>query len=72
MNDEQDTSGFYRLDSSDLLFWAQNMVSGEGFELHRIDHDSYNYPVDGWYWFDSVEEAKAFFHISDKTEGGAF
>jgi hypothetical protein len=29
------------------------------------DKDTYQYPVEGWYWFDTLEEAKQFFDIED-------
>lgn len=58
-----DTSGFYKLDVGNVLLFAPNCVYGTDFCLFRQDHDTYTYPVDGWYWFDSEEEAKQFFRV---------
>jgi hypothetical protein len=51
----EDTSGFYKLDG-EMLF-GPNFVLNSNYELHREDHSTYTYPVDGWTWFDSEEEA---------------
>jgi len=51
-----DTSGFYKLDGDNLLF-GPNYVLNANYELHKETHDHHTYPVDGWYWFDSEEEA---------------
>lgn len=53
------TSGFYKLDNGTILF-APNGVVSSAYELYREQHKSYNYPVDGWYWFDAQEDADAF------------
>jgi hypothetical protein len=58
----QDTSGFYRL-NNDKLTHAPNVVRAPTFDLFRADRDTYTYPVQGWYWFDSEEAAKTFFNI---------
>ena len=50
------TSGFYKKDNEELLY-APNIVEGNGFVLVSQDKDQYEYPVDGWYWFDSEQEA---------------
>ena len=52
------TSGFYKKDNEEL-FYAPNIVEGNRFVLVAQDKDQYEYPVDGWYWFDSEEEAIA-------------
>lgn len=62
MTDEiTDTSGFYKLDG-DLLH-GPNFVLNAAYELRRETHTQYVYPVHGWYWFDSLEEANVFFEI---------
>ena len=40
-----------------------NFVKHKDFELYRDEKDSYTLPIDGWYWFDSEEEACAFFGL---------
>lgn len=41
----------------DELLTAPNFVYGPGFELHAEFKDEYTYPVDGWVWADSLDEA---------------
>ena len=36
----------------------------DGF-LHLDFLDTYTFPVDGWYYFATEEEAKSFFNIND-------
>jgi hypothetical protein len=57
----EDTSGFYKVDGS-LLFGTHYVLSAN-YELHREQHETYTYPVDGWYWFDTEGEARAFFNL---------
>jgi hypothetical protein len=59
----EDTSGFYKLDG-ELLF-GPNFVLNSNYELHREYKDTYTYPVDGWYWFNSEDSAKQFFNIGE-------
>lgn len=56
-----DTSGFY---NKLHMLRAGKFVFGPGFELQRDQKETYNYPVDGWYWFDSAEEAATFFDVN--------
>jgi len=53
----EDTSGFYKLDGEELLF-APNGVYHQNFTLLREEKNSHTYPVDGWKWFNSKEEAE--------------
>jgi hypothetical protein len=57
------TSGFYKCES-ETLSYGPNFVLNKNFELRVESKDSYTYPIDGWYWFSSVEDAYAFFNIS--------
>ena len=52
-----DTSGFYKNDNGTLLF-GPNFVLNANYELRRETHDQHNFPIDGWFWFNSEEEAK--------------
>lgn len=66
-------SGFYSLDTTidengnpfNNLLYAERFVAAPSYELRRELKDTYEYPVWNWYWFDSEEEAKAFFEITD-------
>lgn len=59
----EDTSGFYKFDG-DLLY-GPNFVLNKNYELHRASKDQYTYPIDGWYWFDSIEEFKIFINYQE-------
>ena len=49
---------FYKKTEDELLV-APNFVSGPGFDLRAEEKDSYQFPVDGWYWFDNLDLALA-------------
>ena len=56
------TSGFYK--RRGLVFdVAPNFVIERNYELLRELKDTYHYPDHGWRWFDSYEDACAFFHL---------
>jgi hypothetical protein len=54
-------SGFYKLDG--ILLYAPNFVLNANYELYKEQANNYTYPVDGWSWFDSEQEAYAFFNL---------
>jgi hypothetical protein len=58
---------FYKR-SGNTLHQAVNTIRGPGYELNAADHATYSYPVSGWYWFDSPEEAHA--ALSAPVESG--
>jgi len=64
----KDTSGFYKLDG-DLLY-GPNFVCSPTFTLLREQHDTYTYPQDGWYWFDSEAAAREHFNLQVRDEAG--
>ena len=55
------TSGFYKLDGS--LLYGPNYVLNANYELRRETRDDHSYPVDGWHWFNTEEEARLFFDL---------
>ena len=57
-----DTSGFYKKQNGELLY-GPNFVVSKNFELRKETHEQHTYPVYGWYWFDSLNEAKDFFGL---------
>lgn len=61
-----DTSGFYKLDV-DLLY-GPNFVLNANYELRRETHDQHSYPIDGWFWFDSEQEARLFLGLPALTD----
>jgi hypothetical protein len=58
----EDTSGFYKNDNGYVLH-GPNFVLNANYELRKETKDQHTYPTDGWYWFDSVEEAYTFFGL---------
>jgi len=60
----ENTAGFYKYES-DTLYHGPNFVLAPEYELRKETKDDHTYPTDGWYWFDSEDEAKSFFKITD-------
>ena len=62
-------AGFYKYDGS--LMHATTFVKSPSFELHVDTKDTHTYPTDGWYWFDTLEEACTFcsLNIADYLPG---
>lgn len=58
-----DSSGFYKNEDGQLLSGPHFVLAGS-FSLYREQKDTYTYPVGGWYWFDSIQEACTFFNLS--------
>jgi hypothetical protein len=48
----EDTSGFYKIDENSNLLYAPNFVDSPDYSLNRDLKDTYDYPIDGWEWFD--------------------
>jgi hypothetical protein len=61
--------GFYKNDGGEVLH-GPNFVWGPygSYHLVKEDKDTYTYPIDGWYWFDSMEEAYTFFGLEIPEE----
>jgi len=53
-------SGFYRVIEGQIQY-APNRVASPTILLKKQDKDTYNYPVEGWYWFDTYEAAEQAF-----------
>lgn len=51
---QTDTSGFY---NSEFMLRAGKFVYTKDFGLVHYNKDAYAYPVHGWTWYDSAEEA---------------
>lgn len=47
---------FYKNDNDNLLF-APNTVYNKDYTLEPAQHATYTYPTDGWYWFNTENEA---------------
>lgn len=58
MEETVDTSGFYKFDEQQQIwFFGPNKVINKDYTLERELKDTYTYPVDGWNWYDSAPEA---------------
>lgn len=67
----ENTSGFYKIqidNTNKILLYGPNCVLNSEYELLKQNHLNYEYPVDGWYWFDSEEEARVFFDAPKSVE----
>lgn len=47
---------FYKKEDNDLLC-APTSVLGPGFDLQAEKKDQHEYPIDGWYWYDTLDAA---------------
>lgn len=47
---------FYKKEGNDLLC-APTSVLGPGFDLQAETKDQHEYPIDGWYWYDTLDAA---------------
>jgi hypothetical protein len=63
-----DTSGFYKRDPGGILLFGRYFVLNANYHLKRDDHASYDYPVDGWSWYDSEDEAREALGFPSKLE----
>ena len=63
-------TGFYKNDNG-IVLYGPNFVINTKYELRAESKDRYVYPIDGWYWFDTEEEAYKFFGL-EKPELQAF
>lgn len=43
------------------------VVTTPTFELTLETKNNFTYPIDGWYWFDTIEQAYAHFGITNQT-----
>lgn len=59
--------GFYKNDNG-FLVWSADRVINNNFQLWIDQKDTYSYPVEGWIWADSIEEAKSILGIIDPPE----
>lgn len=55
---------FFSIDeTSGELLVGENFVLNAEYELYADRHDTYDLPIDGWYWFDTEKEARGFFGL---------
>jgi len=49
--------GFYKNDNG-FLVWSADRVINDNFELWLDQKETYSYPVEGWIWAESEEQAR--------------
>lgn len=56
---------------NDSLIIGDNFVYAPTFTLTKETKDEFMYPIEGWYWFETIEEANEFFGITkeDNLDG---
>ena len=53
---------FYKMINESDYTFGPEVINAE-YQLLTEDKDTYTYPVDNWYWFNSEEEAREFFNL---------
>lgn len=55
-------AGFYTKTNNKLIY-GRGTIYAPTYKLSKDLKDTYEYPIHGWTWFDSLEEACLFFDI---------
>jgi hypothetical protein len=63
----EDTSGFYKNDDG-MLLYGKNYVLTGSYNLYREQKDNYEYPIGGWKWFDTEQDARLHYNITKKED----
>lgn len=63
-----DTSGFYKRDPGGILLFGRYFVLNANYHLKRDEYLTYEYPVDGWSWYNSEAEARLALGFPTKLE----
>jgi len=58
---------FYK-NNNGVIFEAHNFVLSKNYELKKEYYQEYKYPIDGWYWMDTSDDAYSFFGIEKPKE----
>lgn len=55
----ENTSGFYQVGIASSVFpYAPNLVMfPDGTSITKEKKNTYTYPINGWVWYDSIEDA---------------
>jgi hypothetical protein len=65
------TPGFYEKENEELRYGPNYVMFPTGEEIDIDLKDTYTYPVNDWYYFDSEELARTFFNLPlpEETNG---
>ena len=61
---------FYKKDTQSVI--STDTVAGLGYALSEVNHTSYVYPVDGWYWYANMDAALLGFSAPLVVPGAEF
>ena len=63
-------AGFYKREGeATILFYAPNSVyMPSGISLLKDNKNTYQYPVEGWSWFEAIEDAYSFHNLEIPKE----
>lgn len=64
-------AGFYKKEETEILY-APNIVNGPNYMLVLADKDEYDYPVDGWIYANSFDDAIAYFAANNGNQISPF
>ena len=53
---------FYKKTENEILK-GELLVATPNYSLYAKDKDNYTYPIDGWRWFDTDEDAESFYGV---------
>ena len=66
----ENTAGFYKYEEPSLHY-GPNYVLDSNYKLSKETKDDNIYPIDGWYWFNSEEEAHVYFnYVPEQNDEG--
>lgn len=60
----EDTSGFYAYFDNQLQYCDNAVYFPDGTVIVETCHESYDYPYQDWYYFNTRDEAELFFGIT--------
>lgn len=55
--------GYYKHDEQNNYIWHANNVYNSAYTLLKSQQDSYELPIDGWYFFETPQLACEFFGV---------
>jgi hypothetical protein len=64
-------AGFYKKQETEILY-APNIVEGPSYLLIITDKDDYDYPVDGWIYANSFDDAISYFAANNGSQNSPF
>jgi hypothetical protein len=63
------TAGFYRFQDGELTYAQESVHAPNNVVLLISEKNNYSYPIEGWRYFDSLNEAENYFVINGAISG---